>query len=53
MLFYSAMDTVSTIHKDSLTSCDANVLKLLLHGDKSSDLVANILILNAHVDFFL
>ena len=47
------MDTVSTIDKDRLTSCDANVIKLLLHGDGSSDLMANTLILNAPVDFFL
>ena len=47
------MDTVSTIDKDSLTSCDANVIKLFLHGDESSDLVANTLMLNAPVDFFL
>ena len=46
------MDTVSTIDKDSLTSCDANVIKLFLHGDESSDLVANTLMLNAPVDFF-
>ena len=53
ILFYSAMDTVSTINKDSLTSCEATVVKLRLHGDKSLDLVTNNLTLNASIDFIL
>ena len=47
------MDTVSTINKDSLTSCEATVVKLRLHGDKSLDLVTNNLTLNASIDFVL
>ena len=41
------------INKNSLTSCDATVVKPLLHGDESLDLVTNTLKLNAPVYFVL
>ena len=43
------MNNVSTINENSLTSCDATIVKLFLYGD----LETNILILNASVDFIL
>ena len=39
--------------RNSLTSCDATIVKLFLHGDESLDLETNTLILNASVDFIL
>ena len=47
------LNNVSTINKNSLTSCDASIVKLLLNGDESLDLETNTLILNATVDFIL
>ena len=41
------------MNENSLTSCDATIVKLLLHGDESLDLETNTLILNASVDFIL
>ena len=45
------MVTLSTIKKDNLTSYDATVVKLFLHGDKSLDSVTKTFILNASVEF--
>ena len=36
-----------------MPSCDTSVIKLLLYGDNSLDLVTNTLILNVSVDFIL
>ena len=36
-----------------MSSCDTSVIKFLLDGDDSLDLVTNALILNASVDFIL
>ena len=35
------LNIVSTINENSLTSCDATIVKLLLYGDKSLDLETN------------
>ena len=47
------LNNVSTINKNSLTACNASIVKLLLNGDESLDLKTNTLILNATVDFTL
>ena len=47
------LNIVSRLNKDIWTSSDATFVKVLLHGDKSFDLVTNTLILNAYVDFLL
>ena len=47
------LNIVSKINKNSLISCDATNVKLLLPGDESLDLVTNTLILNATFDFIL
>ena len=47
------LNIVSGLNKDIGTSSDATFVKVLLHGDKSFDLVTNTLILNAYVDFLL
>ena len=47
------LNIVSTINENSLTSCDATTVKLLLYGDKFLDTETNYLILNASVDFIL
>ena len=47
------LNIVSTINKNSLTSCDTAIVKLLLYGHESLDLETNTLILNASVDFIL
>ena len=47
------LDNVSRLSKDKLPSCDTSVIKLLLYGDNSLDLVTNTLILNVSVDFVL
>ena len=39
------------INQRKLPSCDISVIKLLLYGDDSLDLVTNTLILNTSVDF--
>ena len=39
--------------RDKLPFCDTSVIKLLLYGDGSLDLVRNTLMLNASVDFIL
>ena len=39
--------------RDKLPFCDTSVIKLLLYGDGSLDLVTNALMLNASVDFIL
>ena len=47
------LNIVSTRNKYSLTSSVATIVKLLLCGDESRDLMTNTLILNASVDFIL
>ena len=47
------LNIVSGLNKDIGTSSDATFVKVLLHGDKSFDLMTNTLILNAYVDFLL
>ena len=47
------LNNVSTINKNSLTTCGATIVKLLLYGDELLDLVTNTLSLNATVDFIL
>ena len=47
------LNIVSRLNKDIWTSSDATFVKVLLHGDKSFNLVTNTLILNAYVDFLL
>ena len=47
------LNIVSGLNKDIWTSSDTTFVKVLLHGDKSFDLVTNTLILNAYVDFLL
>ena len=41
------------INQNKLPSCDISVIKLLLYGDDSLDLVTNTLISNTSVDFNL
>ena len=47
------LSIVLTINKNSLTSCDTTIVKLLLYGDEYLDLETNTLILNASVDFII
>ena len=47
------LNNVSRLTKDKLPSRDTSVIKFLLYGDDSLDLVTNTLILNASVDFIL
>ena len=47
------LNNVSRVTKDKLSPCDTSVMKLLLYGYDSLDLVTNTLILNASVDFIL
>ena len=45
------LSNVSRLNKDNLPCWDTSVIKLLLYGDDSLDLVTNTLILNDSVDF--
>ena len=47
------LNIVSTMKKRSLTSCDATFVELFFYDGESSDLVTNILILNASAHFIL
>ena len=50
---FTLLNIASTIIRNSLLSCDATIVKLLLYGDESFDLVTNTLKLNASVGFIL
>ena len=50
---FTLLNIASTIIRTSLLSCDATIVKLLLYGDESFDLVTNTLKLNASVGFIL
>ena len=50
---FTLLNIGSTIIRTSLLSCDATIVKLLLYGDESFDLVTNTLKLNASVGFIL
>ena len=45
------LENVTRLSKNKLPSCDTSVIKLLFYGDDSLDLVTNLLILKASVDF--
>ena len=47
------LKNVSWLNKNKLPFCDNLVMKRLLYGDNSFDLVANTLMLNLSVDFIL
>ena len=47
------LKNVSRLNKNKLPFCDNLVMKRLLYGDNSFDLVANTLMLNLSVDFIL
>ena len=51
--FTNDLNIVSTINENSVTSCDATSVKLLLYGDESLGLETNTLISNTSVDFIL
>ena len=50
---FTLLNIASTIIRNSLHSCDATIVKLLLYGDESFDLVTNTLKINASVGFIL
>ena len=50
---FTLLNIVSTINKNSVTSCDTTIVKILLYGDKMLNLMTNTLIFNASVDFIL
>ena len=47
---FTHLNIASKIIRNSLHSCDATIVKVLLYGDESFDLVTNTLKLNASVD---
>ena len=50
---FTHLNIASKIIRNSLHSCDATIVKLLLYGDESFDLVTNTLKINASVGFIL